>query len=431
MKRKYSVAAVAAIAAAGLALAGCAPAADTGEKPTLSLWINSADTTQLADLYEQFSEETGYELDITSFPSDGFEKAVLQRWSTGDRPDILEWHGNFNWVAAVNPAENMQDLSDQPFVERTLGGILDNNASIGGKVYGAILNTPTSFGLFYNKAILDEAGVTPPTTADEVYEACLAIKEARPDVAPLQESSGSLWTPIVFHGAYMADSLQDGFLDRLNDRDAKVSDSDSPWLGAIEFYKKLLDAGCFNADISTAQFENSPAVLLDGTAAMVSMHSGFIQMAIDASDIDTVNETIGWTAWAGERPVVTSETSPIGTYYLPKTGDAAHEAGAFAFLDFITGPAYEEYIAASKQIPTLDGVATPEDLPDAWKAIQAAVAEYGAVPPIWASLPGITDLINYPGRVITGELTPQQAVDLLQQQAEQGAAEAGLPAWAN
>lgn len=129
--------------------------------------------------------------------------------------------------------------------------------------------------------------------------------------------------------------------------------------------------------------------------------------------------------------MVTSETSPIGTYYLPKTGDSAHEAGAFAFLDFITGPAYEEYIAASKQIPTLDGVATPEDLPDAWKAIQAAVAEYGAVPPIWASLPGITDLINYPGRVITGELTPQQAVDLLQQQAEQGAAEAGLPAWAN
>lgn len=396
---------------------------------TLSLWVNSADTKQLGDLYKRFTAVTGYKLKITSFPSDGFEKAVLQRWSAGDRPDILEWHGNFNWVAAVNPKVNMQDLSKFQFVNKTQGGILKSNASIDGKVYGAILNTPTSFGLFFNKEFFQAKNISVPTTSAELLSSCLAIKKADPSVVPLQESGGSMWTPLVFHGAFMADSLQKGFLQDIIKRKSKVSDSNSPWLGALKFYKSLQTAGCFNSDITTAKFETSPKQLLDGKVAMVSMHSGFIQMAIDASNLETVNKVVGWTPWSDTRPVVTSETSPIGTYYIPKTGKKVNEEGAKRFINFITGVGYAPYIKASNQVPTISGVAIPSSLPVAWKSIQAAVAKNGSVPPIWSLLPGITDLVNYPGQVITGELSPQAAVDLLQKQAEQGAKAAGLPAW--
>lgn len=435
MKRYSKSTSIAAATVAVLTLAACGTSADGGSgsgegtRPTLSIWVNSADTSELADVYEAFTDETGYALDVTSFPSDGYETALLQRWSTGDRPDILEWHGNFNWVASLNPAENLMDLSAEEFVDRTVGGILDNNASYDGKVYGAILNTPTAFGLFYNTEIIEAAGVSVPTTADEVLAACAAIKEYDPSIVPFQESAGSLWTPLVFHGSYMADVLQDGFLDRLNAREAKVNDADSPWLGSLDFYVEMRDSGCFNSDIMTAQFENSAQVLLDGKAAFVSMHTGFIQQAIDASDEDTVDALVGWTAWASERPVVTMESSPVGTYYVPLTGEDDKEEGALAFIRFVTGDAYADYVAASRQLPTLKGVDVPDGVPAPWLAVQDAVTEYGAVPPIWVPLPGITDLVNYPGQVIIGELTPQQAVDLLQSQAEQGAASAGLPAW--
>lgn len=440
MKRYPHYLAAAAVALTSLALTACSSTADPdpssssapdamADKPSLSIWVNSADTTQLADLYEQFTAETGYELDVTSFPSDGYETALLQRWSTGDRPDILEWHGNFNWVAALNPAENLHDLSDEEFVGRTVGGILDNNASFDGKTYGTILNTPTAFGLYYNTDIIDAAGVTVPTTSEEVLAACQAIRAYDPNIVPFQETAGSLWTPLIFHGSYMADALQDGFFDRVNSRDAKVSDPDSPWLASLDFYLEMRDAECFNTDIMTAQFENSAQVLLDGQAAFVAMHTGFIQQAIDASDQATVDSLVGWTAWANERPVVTVESSPVGTYYLPVTGDADKEAGGLAFIRFITGDAYAGYIEASNQLPTLSGVDAPASIPAPWLAVQAAVTEYGSVPPIWVPLPGITDLVNYPGQVIINELTPQQAVDLLQSQAEQGAESAGLPAW--
>ena len=420
----------AASSAAASSTTAATPSAATSDaaKPTLSMWINAADTQQVKDFYAKFTADTGYKLDITSFPSDGYETAVLQRWATGDRPDIFEWSGNFNWLAAVNPAQNLFDLSKEDFVKRTVGGILDHAASMNGVVYGALINTPTSFGLYYNKKILAAAGITtPPTTSAEVLDACTKIKAYDPSIAPFEEAAGSLWTPLVFHGAYMADSLKDGFLDKVNGRTAKVNDPDSPWLASLVFYKKMYDAGCFNKDIMTAKFENNAKVLLDGTAAFVSMHSGFIQQVIDASSQQTADAQIGWTPWAANRPVVTSEAG--SAYYLPKTAHADHEAGGLAFIRYVTGPAYADFVVKSNQVPILSGVDAPTTLPAQWKAIQAAVQQYGSVPTIWGALPGISDLVNYPGQVIQGELTPQTAVDLLQKEAAQGAEQAGLPTW--
>lgn len=413
--------------------ASSTPAAASGStsdaaKPTLSLWVNAADSKQVKALYDKFTADTGYKLNITSFPSDGYETAVLQRWATGDRPDIFEWSSALNWLAAVNPAENLYDLSKEDFVARTVGGLLDHAGSMNGVVYGALINTPTSFGLYYNKKVLAAAGITtPPTTSAELLDACAKIKAYDPNIAPFEEAAGSLWTPLVFHGAYMADALKDGFLDKVNNRTAKVNDPDSPWLASLVFYKKMYDAGCFNKDIMTAKFENNAQVLLDGKAAFVSMHTGMIQQLIDASDQKTADTQIGWTPWAANRPVVTSEGG--AAYYVPKTGKADHEQGAFAFIRYITGPAYTDFVVASGQVPILSGVDAPSTLPALWKSISAAVQQYGQVPPIWGALPGISDLVNYPGQLIMGELTPQSAADLLQKEAALGAEQAGLPTW--
>jgi raffinose/stachyose/melibiose transport system substrate-binding protein len=395
----------------------------------LTVWVNSAESEALQALYTQYSEETGNTIERITFPSDGYETALLQRWAAGDRPDILQWHGNFNWVAAVNPVDNLLPLSDEEFVGRTLGGILDTNASIDGVVYGAILNAPTAFGLFYNKAVFEELGLTPPTTAAEVLSACEAIAASDSGAAPLLESAGSQWPPLVQHGAFMADAMEDGWLDRINSRDAKVSDSDSAWLRANEFFLELQEAGCYNDDLLTAQWEDSASRLLSGEVAMVSMHTGLVQQAVDAVGIDEVNATIGWTPWSESRPVVTVESSPLGTYYVPITGDDAKQAAALEFIRFVTGPAYEGYVAAAGLPPVLEGVATPDGIAQPLLDVQAAIGEYGSSIPVWSLLPGITSLVTYPSQLLTGELTPQTAVELLQVEAEQGAEQAGLPAW--
>ncbi len=408
------------------AFAGGSGEEASGPAEEITLWVNSADAEPLKELWTRFEEESGIKVDVVSFPSDGFETALMQRWATGDRPDVMEWHANYNWLVAINPRNNLRDISDQPFVERQLSGI---TAGLDGVTYGMVLNTPTAWGIYYNRAIFDRLGLEPPTTAAELEEVCLSIKAADPTIVPIQESGGSMWPPLVTHGQYTADGLEAGFLDRLVDREAKVNDPDSPWLRSLQFYKGLQNKGCFNSDINTAQFESSPSLLLEGKVAMVSLHSGFVQLLVDASDRATVNKTIGYTAWSETRPVVTVEYSPNGTYYLPKTGNPAREAAALEFMEFITGSAYGDYVKEAGIIPTISGFTTPESIPGPMLEIQDAIAQHGSTVPIWSLLPGITDLVTYPGQLINGDLTPEAAVALLQKQAEQGAEAAGLPAW--
>jgi raffinose/stachyose/melibiose transport system substrate-binding protein len=393
----------------------------------ITIWVNSADAQALQDLYKvQFTKATGTKVNVVSFPSDGFEVALMQRWATGDRPDVLEWHANFSWLVAVNPKDNLRDLSKEACVAKQLPGI---SAGLNGATYGVVLNTPTAWGIYYNKPVFDRLHLAPPTTAAELEKVCLAIKKADPSIVPLQESAGSQWPPLVINGQFTADALKAGFLQRLIDRKAKVNASDSPWLRSLVFYKKLQAEGCFNSDIMTAKFENAPSLLLEGKVAMVSLHSGFVQLAVDASSKAAVDKTIGFVEWSEGKPVVTVEYSPNGTFYLPKTGDKDREAAALAFMNYVTGPAYADYVKAAGMIPTLKGVAAPASIPKPLLEIQAAISKYGSTSPIWSVLPGITDLVKYPSQLLNGDLTPQSAVDLLQSQAEQGAKAAGLPAW--
>jgi raffinose/stachyose/melibiose transport system substrate-binding protein len=148
----------------------------------------------------------------------------------------------------------------------------------------------------------------------------------------------------------------------LIERDAKVNDADSPWLRSLEFYKKLQNQGCFNNDITTAQFENSVNLMLEGKIAMVSLHSGFVDLAVAASDTETVNSIIGFTEWSETKPVVTVEYAPNGTIFLPKTGNAKREAAALKFMEFVTGPAYVKYVQEIGQVPTLKGVDVPPNV---------------------------------------------------------------------
>ncbi|MDP3177077.1 MAG: extracellular solute-binding protein, partial [Spirochaetaceae bacterium] len=348
--------------AAALLIASLLPApAFAAPAKEITIWVNSADAQPLQNLYKiQFTKDTGTKVNVVSFPSDGFEVALMQRWATGDRPDVLEWHANFGQLVEVNPKDNLRDLSKEPFIAKQLPGI---NAGFGGATYGIVLNTPTAWGIYYNKPIFKRLNLTPPTTAAELEKVCLAIKKADPSIVPLQESAGSMWPPLVTNGQFTADALKAGFLQRLIDRKAKVNDPDSPWLRSLTFYKKLQAEGCFNSDIMTAKFENAASLLLEGKVAMVSLHSGFVQLAVDASSKDTVDTTIGFVEWSENKPVVTVEYSPNGTFYLPKTGDKNREAAALGFMNYITGPAYSNYVKAAGMIPTLKGVAAPASIP--------------------------------------------------------------------
>ncbi|NUT42069.1 MAG: carbohydrate ABC transporter substrate-binding protein, partial [Thermoactinospora sp.] len=386
-------------AAIALSLAGCgstAPAEETGQVK-LTLWHNSADPAPLLEMYKKFEKQSGHTIELVSIPSDGFEDTTQTKWATGERPDILEYHATVSGLLALNPAENLRDLTGEAHIARS-GDLYQAAGSVNGKVYAAITGFPQVFGLYYNKKLLPE----PPKSFAELSTACASLKSS--GVTPVFEAGGSIWPTQILPILYLADANQaNAYGKAIAGHSSTLADSGSPFVAGLSAYAKLKADGCFNKDIVTAKFEDSMKALVTGKAAMVAQHSDMLPALLAAAggDQKTVDETVGFVGLSSAKPLVTYAPGPIGTFYLPKTGDAAREKAALDFVRFMTGPAYAEYIAASKTFPVLKDVPDPEGVSSVLQDVKKAY-DTGAVIAFNSDIPGMGGLAQLMSELIAG-----------------------------
>ena len=190
--RKISIAALG--AAAVLALTACAgggePVSDEPETGDIRVWLVGTDTPQEARDYlkETFEEENpGSTLTIEEQAWGGLVDLLTTNLSGSDSPDVVEV-GNTQ-AAAFTSAGAFLDLTDE---YEALGGddLLPGFVEAGsydGKFYAAPLYSGSRL-VFYNKAALEAAGLSVPTTLDEYIENAEALAEANP-------GKSGLWWP--------------------------------------------------------------------------------------------------------------------------------------------------------------------------------------------------------------------------------------------
>src|SRR5690606_28966792 len=97
--RSTRYAALAGVAIAAVALAGCAGPTGDGDSITLTVWHNTQDPDAVLATYEAYEQETGNRIELVPISADGFEEATLTKWATGERPDVLEFHGMSSYIA--------------------------------------------------------------------------------------------------------------------------------------------------------------------------------------------------------------------------------------------------------------------------------------------------------------------------------------------
>ena len=146
--RGVAVSVAALTMAVGLGTTGMAqsPAA---EPVTLTAWIGPVFSDAQKKQLEDYGAATGNTIETEVFPNP-FEQNVLTKWATGERPDLLFFHAIGNWLVQLDPETNLQDLTAEPFVGRTIPGVLDKAGSYNGKNYAAVLNYPNLDGVLYN-----------------------------------------------------------------------------------------------------------------------------------------------------------------------------------------------------------------------------------------------------------------------------------------
>ncbi len=407
---------------------GTAPQGDGPElADSITIWHNTADSPAVLNLYKNFTAATGIEIELVDIPADAFQSTITTKWGTGDRPDVLEYHPDFQPMLALNPAQTMQDLTDMDFVAKS-GNLYDNSGSYEGRVYAAITGFPSIFAIFYNKAALETAGAEPPQSFADLMEICEALDGT--GIAPIYESGASLWPTQLLASQYIADlDIGGEYSNQIATNQAKLTDEGGPFLEALHAYVDLRDEGCFNDDYSTGTFEKALASVYAGESAMTALHSDVYPQLLAAAgeDHQLLSDTVGFVTVASSSPVGMYIPGPLGTFYAPKTGNAAKEAAALAFIEYATGDGYGQLLEDSNGVPMIEGYPQPTGRTELQESFEKAFE--GAQTALLSRVPGFGAFPVEMGKLLNGETTPEQTAANMQAAIEQASKAAGQPGW--
>ena len=165
-------------AVSALALWGChgqEDAAGPGRQP-LTLWYywdvpgNQRRLKALAQEYNQMQDEA--EINLRYVPDEDFKKQLALSTAEGKRPDMaLVDSSDFQFFHQMEPfadlTEELPQLSS--YLEQSVAP-----CTVDGHIYGMPFGMNCT-ALFYNQALLDQAGVKPPETWEEFEQAAGAV----------------------------------------------------------------------------------------------------------------------------------------------------------------------------------------------------------------------------------------------------------------
>lgn len=155
MKSKRLISGVALLTAIGLSVGGCAPNSNDTETVDINIFQFKVEINdqlkQAIDDYKDVNpnvkinlETVGGGDDYGAVLSAKFDKSTTI-YNIGGPQDVQDWQGK------------LEDLSDQPWVDQAVDGVLGAVTS-NGKVYGLPYSIE-GYGLIYNKEIFEAAGI--------------------------------------------------------------------------------------------------------------------------------------------------------------------------------------------------------------------------------------------------------------------------------
>ena len=223
------------------------------------------------------------------------------------------------------------------------------NVTIDGKPYAL----PSDYGpaaLFYNQAVLAEAGVTaPPATWDEFYEAAKKVRALGGDHYITNDSADIfLLLSLIWEGG--------GRPFTVDGSSVKIDFTDEGTARAVAFWQKLLDEDLVNTKI-TGWSDDWNRGLNEGTLATQIIGGWFTstlpERAPDAAGDFRVAPLPQWEA--GE-----ASGSENGGSAMAIPADAKNKEAAYAFLEYFThGDGLQSRIDAGAFVPNLSNLDDP------------------------------------------------------------------------
>jgi len=305
----------------------------TAEKVVLRVWDTFTEEGQSAGMdkmIEQFqAAHPNIEVQRDAQTIDNLRPVVQTALGADNGPDIIYYDSGPGYAGVLADAGLLLPLDDayaaNGWTDRIYGWTKDR-VTFDGNTYG-IGNELEFIGVYYNKNIFTELGVSEPTTYEEFLQICDKAKAA--GYTPIAFADGPKW-PAYHQFSIMANNIAgQEKLDSILFGDGSWNDPDI--VKAIKtFFVDMNQAGYFLKDPTAITYEDGNAVFYNGQAAMDITGTWLLsEMSNNATDFE-----VGFFFFPSidGKPVMPPGGMGSGYFVNAKT---QYPEEAIEFLDFM------------------------------------------------------------------------------------------------
>lgn len=329
---------------------------------------------ELVKSFEAANPDINIDIETRPGGSEG-DNLVKTRLATGAMTDIFRYNSG-SLFQAINPQQFLVDLTNEPWQADVQASFKQVVTAPDGTVRGAPMGAAMGGGIYYNKAIYQELGLSVPKTWAEFMANNEKIKAA--GKVAVAQTYGDTWTSQLFvlGDYYNVSAAEPDFAANYTAGTAKFA-TDKAALRGFEKLQEVHDAGFLNEDFGAAKFDDGLRMVANGEAAHYPMLT-FATTAIVASYPDMINN-VGFFAQPGDDAASNGLTvwMPDGLY-IPQTTSNLDAAKKFvAFVASVEGCEAQSRAGGASGPYLINGCTLPADVPPAVSDMLPYFAEGG------------------------------------------------------
>jgi ABC-type glycerol-3-phosphate transport system substrate-binding protein len=306
-----------------------------GEVEVMTYFSKELGETALKDLLAQWEQESGYTVRFNDVGHEDYKTGILIQLAGGNPPDVHSvWAGARTAFqvenASLAPLDEMWAESDLD--SAFPAGLIEAAATYEGAKYLVPLGYHYA-GMFYNPSVLETYGVTPPTTWDELKQACTTLQAA--DLTPISLGSINKWPAQFWFDYILLRTAGPEYRAQLMAGDASYTDPEV--VRTLELWAELFDAGCFpdGATANSLDWTDAADQVAAGTAAMNLMGT-WITGYWNGNGLEPVTDYDFFEFPVIDEGVPGAVVGPVDG--MVSAAGASNPEGAMALLSYLSGP---------------------------------------------------------------------------------------------
>lgn len=317
----------------------------------------------IKDLIANWEKKTGNKVDIQAIQDDQYDNLVRAKLAGGGDIDIF--YGAYQKYDVVN---QLLEISGEGFESRLNDVALQSIKYTDGKIYAfpspAALGT---WGVFYNKKVFQDLGLSVPKTIDEMNSTLETIKSK--GITPIYFSAKDGWTMLQHRNAVngIVSGSQPDVWDKLNKNEVE-------WTAVPEFveqYNQLelwVKNGYINKDLATATYDQQQQALVDGKAALI-IQGSFVEPELYKKKEDAEIGFFPLPNKDGSQKIALGGATPV---FIAK--NSKHPEEAKDLLRYLSDQEQaKSYLEVSPGVSAFKDVDVSDKLAPAAKEIQTIV----------------------------------------------------------